>query len=544
MIMVSEFKNSFKLGENQVFKWALLFYLLTFISDVQCTCDQGHFSCETPDGKYGTCTAGTCIVIQPEVRNDLRLSIIVKYPEETLQVHGGRNLYMRGNAFGFSWKEGVRLNKTGRDTWRGIITYQSDSNGIRCQYCDNRASLTDANFEYRIYIDDSTDMIGGNLHLKLPISKSSGYFDEIPIFIAYPWFFSQKGVGNVVIIESPQIGKNRSIVIYTPPSFYENTFKAYPVLIVFDLNEELYNVSADLINAPIVEKETVGEHIMVGFGDYIHDDERMDLLTQVSGSGFPYLCINGSLADSCDHCVPADVKDFKEHIWYMRNKCGRLEDVGGKGNDTLDFLIKTVLPKAKEFTKDRMRTDQPNLGVMGYSLGGLMACHAAWTRPKIFGFAACQSPSFWWPGIKNYTEAGFFFNNDTMKDPDLRNNRPSQKIYLDAGGTETLMPFSLTQAMLSAAQDMGTTGFFEWDKNLWANVFPEDVHSSTTWVSRMWSPLRIFFPANPGPRLKNEIISKCPSDTNGTSRKDANVITSLHVFLLVTLVQSLLNTVS
>ena len=443
---------------------------------------------------------------------------------------------MRGSALGYSWSEGIQLNKTIKDTWQATITYHSDSNGFSCQYCNNNRSFTGEYFEYRIYIDDVTDMLGGNLKLKLPISLSSSYFEEPPNLYAYPWFFSKQGTGHVVSIESPQIGKNRSIVIYTPPSFHENAYKTYPTVIVFDLNEEVYNVSAELINGPII-KGNVGEFIMVGFGDYIPAGERMDLLTQVSGDGTPYNCINGSLADGCNGCVPSNITDFTDFYWYMYNKCGKNVTVGGKGNDTLDFLIDTVLPKAKQFTNNRARADQPNLGVMGYSLGGLMACHAAWTRPNIFGMAACQSPSFWWPGIKNYTEAAFFFNNVTLKDLDLRNNRPPQKIYLDAGGMETMSPFSLTQAMVAAAYDMTETSFFEWDKNLWASVFPGRPHSSSVWISRMWTPLKIFFPTSPGPIPEKGENSECSSGVSGGDRIEINMFIRIVSISVVAIIQ-------
>lgn len=35
-------------------------------------------------------------------------------------------------------------------------------------------------------------------------------------------------------------------------------------------------------------------------------------------------------------------------------------------------------------------------GIMGASLGGLISAYAAYTRPDVFGLAACQSPAFWW----------------------------------------------------------------------------------------------------------------------------------------------------
>lgn len=515
--------------------WALVSSLLVVC--VCSACDVMKFTCSTPDGKYGTCINGTCTVIQAEVRKDLRFKIVVRYPETTLKMHNGRELYMRGNALGFSWRSGIQLIKTAVDTWQATIKYKSSRKGFTCQSCQDQTYLSGTDFEYRIYIDDKIDMIGGNFQLKLPISKASSYFDAVPVYHIYPWFFSKTGSVDTVPIASTQIGGIRDILIYTPPSFEENTYKSYPTMLVFDLNEELYNTSVELINSPIVEEATVGEFILVGFGDYHPQTERTDVLTQVSGPSFT--CTNGTFLDRCGNCLPTEFDNYTVYLSFM-HKCGKDIEMGGKGNDTLDFLVKTVLPKVNRLKNNRMLVDQPNLGVMGYSLGGLMACHAAWTRPKIFGYGACQSPSFWWPKLDDDNDA-FFFNNVTLKDQGLRTNRPFQRIYLDAGGLETQAPFTLTQAMVSAAEDMVATGFFEWDKNLWADVYPGDKHSGVIWVSRMWNALRIFFPTRPAPAQTDSIYlqSKCSPKTNGGQSIETSLINSL-IFLFMSCSSQLL----
>ena len=434
---------------------------------------------------------------------------------------------MRGNALGFTWKEGAKINKTGSNTWQAVITYQSANDGFRCQHCSDNSDFIGSYFQYRIYIDDRIDMIGGNMQVRIPISKSSSYFDDTPKYFAYPWFFSKEGNGTAVSIESPQTGRNFSIVIYRPPSFEENTFKTYPTVLVFDLSEEIYKAVATIMAAPTVEKGTIGEYILIGFGDYTSQDDRTNLLTQVPGPS--HECINGTYDTQCDNCFPAGI-NYTEYIWYMTNKCGKQVETGGKGNETLDFLLDTVIPKVKNITNMRMLTDQPNLGIMGYSLGGLMACHAAWTRPNIFGFAACQSPSFWWPYNNDFSAGDFFFINVTLKDETLRNHRSGQRIYLDAGGKETYLPFTLTQAMLFAAQDMENTAYFEWDKNLWANVFSDDPHSFTYWAMRIWNPLKIFFPTYPSPSYNRDTHADC--NISGSRRKHISFLVEIICILI------------
>jgi predicted alpha/beta superfamily hydrolase len=81
-----------------------------------------------------------------------------------------------------------------------------------------------------------------------------------------------------------------------------------------------------------------------------------------------------------------------------------------------------------------MLPGQKNTGIMGYSLGGLLTCHAAWTRHADFGMAGCQSPSLWWPfNNATFLECEFDFINITLKDENLKRNRYMQKLLLDAG---------------------------------------------------------------------------------------------------------------
>ena len=410
---------------------------------------------------------------------------------------------MRGNSLGFNWQRGITLNKTGTDTWRTDVTYQSAIDGFRCQNCADNSSFTGEYFEYRIYRDDKVDMLGGNFQLKLPLSQTSSYFHDAPVFYAYPWFFTKEGKASVIPIASHQIGKNRSILLYTPPSFYENTYKTYPTIIAFDVEEEAYNMTAHLLNAPIVEKQTVAEYVMVGFGDYPMD-ERTDLLTQVYSSGFK--CKNGTVDNRCNGCMKIKYNNNTEFM-VDSLRCGKLVRVGGRGNDTLDFLTQTALPKLQNITANRMLTDQPNLGIFGYSFGGLMACHAAWTRPHVFGFAACQSPAFWWPTPTNPSVTTFFFTNVSLQDSSLRTNRPYQRIYLDAGGSELQSLF--IEPLIYVKQELESTDRFESDKNLWVDIYPGDTHNFPTWVSRIWNPLKILLPAQPAPRQSTSTETKC-----------------------------------
>ena len=67
-------------------KDALLVGLLFLPTYIHCACTEESV-CVTPDGKAGVCLGGVCSVLTPGVRNDLKFTIIVKYPEAQLQVN-------------------------------------------------------------------------------------------------------------------------------------------------------------------------------------------------------------------------------------------------------------------------------------------------------------------------------------------------------------------------------------------------------------------------------------------------------------------------
>jgi enterochelin esterase-like enzyme len=60
----------------------------------------------------------------------------------------------------------------------------------------------------------------------------------------------------------------------------------------------------------------------------------------------------------------------------------------------VDFLAREVRPTIEE--RYRVSTSARKRGIMGASLGGLLATYAAYTRPHIFSLCAAQSPSYWW----------------------------------------------------------------------------------------------------------------------------------------------------
>lgn len=92
-------------------------------------------------------------------------------------------------------------------------------------------------------------------------------------------------------------------------------------------------------------------------------------------------------------------------------------------SDTFVNALATEL-RPKLLKRYRMDPGPDNTGIMGASLGGLISAYAAYTRPDVFGLAACQSPAFWWKDdaiIKLITKGPkkpvkFYIDTGTIRD--------------------------------------------------------------------------------------------------------------------------------
>lgn len=185
---------------------------------------------------------------------------------------------------------------------------------------------------------------GANFQVQLPAMSSSVAF--------YPWFYSNNGeyrvIGNLF---SPQLNNTRSIIIYTPPSYYENTLKQMNNVLVMHDGQNLFNSSTsfggiawncdDTINSLVVQGQM--EEVLI-IGVY-NTPDRLDEYTYVY-----------------DPCYTTDIR-------------GNCVGGGGKGDIYLDFLIETVVPYVVS-SGYRIETDRKNMGILGSSLGGLISCYA------------------------------------------------------------------------------------------------------------------------------------------------------------------------
>ncbi len=183
---------------------------------------------------------------------------------------------------------------------------------------------------------------------------------------------------------SPQLHNRRDILVYLPPSYHRSD-NHYPVIYMQD-----------------------GQNLFDNATSYAGEwgvDETMEMLGYEEGLEAIIVGVPNSGAHRLDEYAP-----------FRDRRMG-----GGRGDDYLRFLTETVKPQID--THFRTLPTRRHTGLMGSSLGGLIALYGFFRFPAAFGFAGVMSPSLWFAG-----EAIFDYVAHAAYHPG--------KLYLDAGTRE------------------------------------------------------------------------------------------------------------
>ena len=477
----------------------------------QCKLNTTNFEC-TIDGKPGICIEQECVLTFKPTSQPFVIKI--RYPRNNEYAKNASmdasQMYLRGNGLGLNWQKGKMMTKSKeKDTWEFQLQFKIPG------YELPSGQKPPARFEFRIYLDDSQDMLGPNFVVDLPPSTNYEDVNKIPEILEFPWFFSKEGSVTNREIMSPQLGQNRNVSIFLPPSFHENTYKLYETLIMND-GQRLGMMLAQL-TILMVKRALIKEILVIGLPN--NSTERPTLLAVSNGSEI--FCRNGDprvwICDGCLRCksstCPFDVivDDYLRCYKWVKIKNPR-------GQLYLDFIQDTIIPETQ--SKYRALSGAENVGMIGFSLGGIMSCHAIWTRPKTFGSAACMSSSFWWPFPENGTfpeDAGYEFTKKTLMEH--RGARPRQKIYIDVGSNEGDIMISPAR---NASRILESTPYFELNKNLWFYIWEGEYHTFYTGVRRMWVPLIAFYGTAGSPEA--EIIKIVEQTTNDAQQNSFTLL--------------------
>jgi predicted alpha/beta superfamily hydrolase len=163
--------------------------------------------------------------------------------------------------------------------------------------------------------------------------------------------------------DMPQLGRQRRVWIYLPAD-YESSGKKYPVIYMHD-GQNLF------------------DEYTSGYGEW-GVDELMDKLPSKEQ------CIIVGI----DHGGENRIMEYDP----FDTKYGK-----GRGDDYVDFLVKTLKPYIDEHY--HTKKDAKHTTIAGSSMGGLISMYAILKYPDVFGNAGVFSPAFWIsPEIYKYAQ--------------------------------------------------------------------------------------------------------------------------------------------
>ncbi len=238
-------------------------------------------------------------------------------------------------------------------------------------------------------------------------------------------------VGTVKVLPnvwSPQLGNQRDILVYLPPS-YEQGDKHYPVIYMHD-GQNLFD-------------ETTS------FGCEWRVDETLEA---ASAAGVEAVIVG--IPNMCEERL-AEYSPFADP-----------GHGGGRGAAYLAFIVETVKPRIDQ--DFRTLSDREHTGILGSSMGGLISLYAFFRHSETFGFAGVMSPALW------FGERAIF---------GIVEHAPymTGKLYLDVGTREGTSTVGDTRKMYELLQRKG----YHSPHQLFYLEEQEAEHCEAAWAGRL-----------------------------------------------------------
>ena len=166
-----------------------------------------------------------CFEILPhrEHQSAIFTTFTVNYPDTNISSNW--NITLRGDNCNLTWSKVVPMKKMGKDTWSTALLSPIDTK-ISC----------------KVLINDHDWMMGAN-HV-FTVSGSSSANTTI-----YPSFNPKiNSIVDTSPISSQYLNYPRKLSIYYPPSFYDNTYKKYEIVLMHD-GQNLFDASKSAFGA-------------------------------------------------------------------------------------------------------------------------------------------------------------------------------------------------------------------------------------------------------------------------------------------------------
>lgn len=223
---------------------------------------------------------------------------------------------------------------------------------------------------------------------------------------------------------APYFNRTRTVRIYLPPN-YDITEESYPVLYMLD-GQNLFDQ-------------------LTSFAGEWEVDETLDRLHETFGFDLIVVGIDNGGSNRIGEYTP----------WSHPTHGG------GDGALFADFLTESLKPYVE--ANYRVKLGKENTGIMGSSLGGLLAHYAGLKNPDIYGKVGVFSPSFW------FSDSSFVFSGQHSQIED-------SYMFFMAGSNES---GSMVPQMDQMISTMDSAGFPS--EQMYRVVVPGGQHNEALW---------------------------------------------------------------
>ena len=478
----------------------------------------------------GVCYKEKCMTPDPV---EHRYAISVRYSlhnstggEQTL-----KEVWLRGSGPGLTWDRPIRMHKF-EDEWRFEYTYTSDSFDRTCTRLDHCALIQRA-VEFRVYKDEQgrMGMLGPNYYFRLPLSQSthSSNSSSLHTIHVYPWFHSKRfreqyydylSYNPAFIRTNSNWRSDEGIkpatftTIYYPPSFYENKYRTYPLVLIAGTHTLSTLLSLSYLEYAMVEEGSLEEVVLAVLPPMAYKG-TFEECSVSPYENYWFKCKTNKCVEKCLTCAdplrldPCEPSQFKRQLF----SCTVAHPCGQNAEEFLEMIELRVFPLIQELTQNRVHLDSPRhrATITGYRSGGLFACWAALRRPDLFQNAACLSPSVYL-GIREGRPMYELKKEIARTAAKATGNRPlkllhsTQNYYIDIGERDS-KPFPIYEAYqdtFDVVEDLKHHFHFRLGVNLHFNVFPKysaaegqhhynTINNDIPYFHRLLYPLLAFF---------------------------------------------------
>ncbi|HET9985051.1 MAG TPA: alpha/beta hydrolase-fold protein [Longimicrobiales bacterium] len=185
-------------------------------------------------------------------------------------------------------------------------------------------------------------------------------------------------------LRSPQLGNERDILVYLPPSYAAGE-RHYPVVYMHD-GQNLFDAATSFAGEWAVDQTLEAAGREAGLEAIVVGVPNMGAERLAEYSPFPDARLGG-----------------------------------GRGEAYLDFIVETVKPLVD--AAFRTQPSRATTGIAGSSMGALISLYGFFRRPETFGFVGAMSPAFWFGGHAIFGHV-------------RRAPYAAGRVYLDAGTQE------------------------------------------------------------------------------------------------------------